>query len=187
MDRWCKSGHLATVGTSLPAIAASFPHHLEFQHMLISVGSKAHAFALPTKPGQVVDLATVIGHEPVVLLFFPLSFSPVCTAEMCHFRDAWSKWSQAGCKVFGVSVDSPFVTAKFSELEKIPFPLLSDFNKDVSRSYGALHEDLMGLKGVSKRAAFVIDAKGIVKYAWISEDPSVQVEFSAIEKAVQSC
>jgi len=155
--------------------------------MLISVGSKAPAFALPCQPGQVVDLATVIGHEKVVLLFFPLAFSPVCTQEMCHFRDAWSKLSAMNCKIFGVSVDSPFVVAKFREMENIPFPLLSDFNKDVARTYGALHEDLMGLKGVAKRAAFVIDAKGIVQYAWISENPGVQVEFLAIEKTVQSC
>ena len=154
--------------------------------MLISVGSKAHAFALPTKPGQVVDLATVIGHEPVVLLFFPLSFSPVCTAEMCHFRDGWSKWSQAGCKVFGVSVDSPFVTAKFSELEKIPFPLLSDFNKDVARSYGALHEDLMGLKGVSKRATFVIDRTGKIAYAAVQESPGEQIDFEALRAALHA-
>ena len=111
--------------------------------MLISVGSKAPAFALPCQPGQVVDLATVIGHEKVVLLFFPLAFSPVCTQEMCHFRDAWSKLSAMNCKIFGVSVDSPFVVAKFREMENIPFPLLSDFNKDVARTYGALHEDLM--------------------------------------------
>ncbi|MSR34442.1 MAG: redoxin domain-containing protein [Phycisphaerales bacterium] len=155
--------------------------------MLISVGSKAPAFALSCQPGQVVDLATVIGHEKVVLLFFPLAFSPVCTTELCHFRDTFVKLNGMGCKVFGVSVDSPFVTAKFRELEKIPFPLLSDYNKDVSRSYGALHEDLSGLKGVSKRSVFVIDAKGIVQYAWISENPSVQVEFSAVEKIVQSC
>ena len=91
------------------------------------------------------------------------------------------------CKIFGVSVDSPFVVAKFREMENIPFPLLSDFNKDVARTYGALHEDLMGLKGVAKRAAFVIDAKGVVQYAWISQNPGVQVEFLAIEKTVQSC
>ena len=92
--------------------------------MLISVGSKAPAFALPCQPGQVVDLATVIGHEKVVLLFFPLAFSPVCTQEMCHFRDAWSKLAAMNCKIFGISVDSPFVVAKFRELENIPFQLM---------------------------------------------------------------
>lgn len=186
VGKWCMDAHRATVAASAPAIVARFAP-FGVNSMLISVGSKAPAFALPCQPGQVVDLASVIGHEKVVLLFFPLAFSPVCTEELCHFRDAWSKLSAMNCKVFGVSVDSPFVTAKFREMEKLPFPLLSDFNKDVSRAYGALHEDLMGLKGVSKRSAFVIDATGHVKYVSISEDPRVQVDFVSIEKAVQSC
>lgn len=154
--------------------------------MSLTVGSQAPSFSLPCQPGQMVDLAPIIGHEQVVLLFYPLAFSPVCTKEMCHFRDAWSLWSSLGCKVFGISIDSPFVSAKFREMEKIPFQLLSDFNKVVTRSYGALHEDLMGMKGVAKRSAFVIGANGKVKYAWVSEDPGVQVDFAAIEKAVKS-
>lgn len=93
----------------------------------------------------------------------------------------------SGMQGFAVSVDSPFTVAKFREIERIPFPVLSDFNKDVSRLYGALHEDLVGMKGVSKRSAFVIDAKGVVQYASISEDPRVQVDFTAIENAVKAC
>lgn len=155
--------------------------------MSVTVGSRAPAFTLPSEPGTTVDLATSIGHEKVVLLFIPLAFSPVCTVEMCHFRDQWNRWTALGCKVFAVSVDSPFTVAKFRELEKIPFPVLSDFNKDVSRLYGAIHENLMGLQGVSKRSAFVIDSKGIVTYASISEDPRVQVDFDAIENAVKAC
>ncbi len=155
--------------------------------MSLTVGSKAPAFTLPSQPGHPVDIGAHIGNEKFVLLFIPLAFSPVCTAEMCHFRDHWNHWTSLGCKVFAVSVDSPFAVAKFRDLEKIPFPVLSDFNKDVSRLYGALHEDLMGLKGVSKRSAFVIDAKGVVKYGWVSEDPRVQVDFAAIEVAVKAC
>jgi peroxiredoxin len=134
-----------------------------------------------------VDMSAHLGRRKTVLLFFPLAFSPVCQAEMCTFRDGWSKWQGLGCDVFGVSIDSPFVVDKFREMERIPFPLLSDFNKDVARQYGALHEDLMGLKGVAKRAAFVVDASGVVRYAWISDDPRVQVDFEAIEKAVKAC
>ncbi|MEY4787234.1 MAG: hypothetical protein RL692_1128 [Planctomycetota bacterium] len=155
--------------------------------MSLTVGSKAPAFTLPSQPGQPVDVGAIIGQEKIVLLFIPLAFSPVCTAEMCHFRDHWNQWAALGCKVFAVSVDSPFAVAKFRELENIPFPILSDFNKDISRLYGALHEDLIGMKGVSKRSAFVFDAKGIVKYASVSEDPRVQVDFAAIEAAVKAC
>jgi peroxiredoxin len=84
-------------------------------------------------------------------------------------------------------VDSPFVAQKFREDENLPFPLLSDFNKEVCASYGALHEDLMGLKGVAKRSAFVIDRDGMITYAWVSEDPGNMVDFPAIKAAVEAC
>ena len=155
--------------------------------MSVAVGTKAPAFTLPSKPGNPVDLSQTLGHQKTVLLFFPLAFSPVCQAEMCTFRDGWSKWERLGCKVFGVSIDSPFVVEKFREMERIPFLLLSDFNKEMAAAYGALHADLMGLKGVTKRAAFVVDAGGVVRYEWVSDDPRVQVDFDAIEKAVAAC
>jgi peroxiredoxin len=155
--------------------------------MAVTLGSKAPAFTLPSQPGTPVDVGALFGREKVVLLFVPLAFSSVCTAAMCHLRDEWTKWQSLGCKVFAVSVDSPFTVAKWRELDRIPFPVLSDFNKDVARMYGALHEELMGLKGVAKRSAFVIDAQGVVRYASVSEDPKVQVDFAAIEQAVRSC
>lgn len=153
--------------------------------IFMRTGDKAKGFTLPSKPGNPVDVGSVIGKEPVVLLFFPLAYSSVCTAEMCHMRDSWSQWSALGAQVFGISVDSPFVTDKFRQDEKIPFPILSDFNKDVSRSYGVLHEDLLGLKGVSKRSAFVIGKDGTVKYAWVTDDPKVQVPFEEVKAAVK--
>ncbi|MDZ4832079.1 MAG: redoxin domain-containing protein [Phycisphaerae bacterium] len=148
------------------------------------VGDRAPAVALPCKPGEVVDLANVFGKEKVVLLFIPLAFSPVCTTELCTFRDSWSQWNELGAKVYAISVDSPFVTDKFRQSEGIPFPVLSDFNKTVSASYNALHADLMGLKGVSKRSAFVVDRNGVIAYAWVSEDPRTQVDFEAVRAAV---
>lgn len=155
--------------------------------MSVIVGSKAPAFKLPAKPGQVVDVGAKLGHEKVVLLFFPLAFSSVCTTEMCTLRDDWSKWTALGCTIYAISVDSPFVTDKFRQELGIPFDVLSDFNKDVSRTYGALFEELMGLKGVGKRAAFVIDASGKVVYAKVNEEAGQQVDFAAIEEAVRSC
>ena len=154
--------------------------------MTAQVSEKAPTFALPEAPGQMVDVGEVIGTAPVVLLFFPLAFSPVCTTEFCTFRDSWDEWEAIGAKVFGISIDSPFVAAKFKESERLPFPLLSDFNKEVAAMYGALHEDLMGLKGVAKRAAFVINRDGEITYAWISDDPGVQVNFDEIKAAVEA-
>jgi peroxiredoxin len=103
---------------------------------------------------------------------------------MCHFRDDWSTWSSLGAKVFGISIDSPFVTERFRKELELPFPLLSDFNKDVATTYGALHDDLHGMKGVTKRAAFVVGSDGVVTYAWVSEDPGVQVDFDAVKAAI---
>jgi glutaredoxin-dependent peroxiredoxin len=150
-------------------------------------GEPAPPIKLADAPGHEIDLAEVFGKRKAVILFFPLAFSPVCTEEFCTFRDNWAKWSDLGCDVYGISVDSPFVVKKFRETENIPFPILSDFNKTVSRAYGAFHRDLFGMKGVSKRAAFVVDAAGNVVYRWVSNDPRKQVKFDAIRRAVKNC
>lgn len=155
--------------------------------MALQVGTSAPHFELPAKPGEPVNVGALIGREKVVVLFFPLAFSSVCTEEMCHFRDHWSEWSGLGCKVFGVSIDSPFVVDKFRTELNVPFPILSDFNKTVAASYDALHADLMGLKGVTKRAAYVIDSTGKIAYAWEAEIPKTQVDFTAIKAAVAAC
>ena len=151
--------------------------------MAVQKGDSAPAITLPARPKEMVEVP--IGQEKVVLLFFPLAFSPVCTDEMCQMRDSWSEWEALDAKVLGISVDSPFVTDRFRSEEKIPFDLLSDFNKVVSSTYGVLHEDLIGLKGVAKRSAFVIDADGKVAYAWVTDDPRVQVPFDEVKAALK--
>jgi peroxiredoxin len=153
--------------------------------MSIRTGDKAVPFTLPAKPGGPVDIGEILGREPVVLLFFPLAFSPVCTDEMCMMRDGWSAWEGLGAQVFGVTVDSPFVTEKFREELGIPFPILSDFNREVANTYGALHEDLRGLKGVTKRACFVIDKTGVVIYDWVSDDPSQLPDLDQVASALR--
>jgi peroxiredoxin len=154
--------------------------------MSLPVGSIAPSFKLPCKPGEEVDVGASLGREKVVILFFPLAYSSVCTEEMCHLRDHWSEWGSLGCKIFGVSIDSPFVTDKFRADLGVPFPILSDFNKTASASYDALHADLMGLKGVTKRAAYVVGSDGKITYAWEAEIPKTQVDFNAIKAAVAS-
>lgn len=153
--------------------------------MTIRKGDTAKGFTLPRKPGETVDVGRHIGTDKVVLVFFPLAFSSVCTAELCGVRDDWSSWSDLDAKVYGISVDSPFVTEKFREELGLPFPILSDFNREVSSMYGVLHEDLKGLKGVSKRSVFVIDSDGRVVYDWVSDDPSVQPDFGAVRAAIR--
>lgn len=153
--------------------------------MAIRKGDTATPFTLPSKPGDPIDVGAHIGKDRIVLLFFPFAFSSVCTAEMCHMRDSWTQWQQLDAKIFGISVDSPFVTDRFRTEENIPFPILSDFNKEVARQYGAIHEQLKDFKGVAKRSAFVIDTGGKVIYDWVSDDPSKQVPFEEVKAALQ--
>lgn len=151
--------------------------------MTVREGDRAPGFELPAAPGEVVDVGELLGRETVVLLFFPLAFSSVCTREMRTVRESWDDWEAIGARVFGISVDSPFVTARFREEERLPFPVLSDFNRDVAREYGVLHEDLFGLRGVAKRSAFVIGSDGTVAYAWVSDDPGREPDYDAMRDA----
>jgi peroxiredoxin len=152
--------------------------------MSIQAGDKAPPFTLPDRPGNEIDVGERIGQRPVVLLFFPLAFSGVCTTEMCTMRDDWSQWGDLDADVFGISVDSPFVNAKFREENDVPFPLLSDFNKRVAADYGVLYEEFFGLQGVAKRSAFVIGTDGTVVYQWVTEDSGVEPDYGAVREAV---
>ena len=154
--------------------------------MSVRTGDTAPGFTLPYQPGETVDLGAHFGQDKVVLLFFPLAFSSVCTAELCRVTSDWVEWDELDARVFGISIDSPFVSKRFREEEGIGFPLLSDFNKTVAAEYGVLYEDLIGLKGVAKRSAFVIDRNGVVVYAWVSEDSGVEPDYEAIKRAVEA-
>ena len=150
-----------------------------------TTGDLAPRFALPAAPGEVVEVGASIGERPIVLLFFPLAFSSVCTEELCAVRDDWGAWTDLDADVFGISVDSPFVTRRFREEMSLPFPLLSDFNHDVGAAYGVLYEDYFGLRGVARRAAFVIGRDGRIAYDWVSERDDVLPDFGAVQKAVR--
>jgi peroxiredoxin len=153
--------------------------------MTVKPGDPAPTFVLPEAPGKTVDLAARVGSRPVVLLFFPLAFSPTCTAEMCAMRDDWNAWEDLDADVLGISVDSPFVTSRFRQEHGLPFPVLSDFNREAAREYGVLYEDFYGLKDVAKRAVFVIDRDGRVAYRWVSEDASVEPDYEEVKEAIR--
>ena len=157
--------------------------------MSIALGSKAPDFTLKTKTSsglEEVSLKTFLGKQNVVLLFFPLVYTSVCTQEMCEVRDGLDTYKNLDAQVFAISVDSPFAQEAWAKAERLNFPVLSDFNKEVSAAYGALYEDLLGFKGVSKRSAFVIDKKGIVRYASVSEDAKKLPDFNAIKACLES-
>ena len=150
--------------------------------MALEVGQSAPAFSLFNTEKEEVKLSELKGQN-VLLLFFPLAFTSVCTAELCDVRDSLKMYENLNAKPLGISVDSLFSLKKFKEEQNLNFELLSDFNKEVSTSYGALYETFgFGMKGVTKRAAFIIDEEGIVQYAEVLENAGLQPDFKAIKE-----
>ena len=137
--------------------------------MSVDVGTRAPDFTLTDQDRRPVTLSALQG-KPVVLTFFPAAFSSVCAKEMCTFRDSMAQLGRANAQVFGTSVDTFFTLKAFQDQQKLTFPLLSDFNKQVIRDYGVFNEDMIGLKGIAKRAVFVIDKDGVVRHREVLED-----------------
>ena len=152
--------------------------------MALQAGQEAPDFSLFNTQKQEVKLSEQRGQN-VLLLFFPLAFTSVCTAELCSVRDSLKIYEGLKAKPFGVSVDSLHTLKKFKEEQHLNFELLSDFNKEVSNAYGAIYEMFgYGMRGVSKRAAFVIDENGIIQYAEVLENAGLQPNFEAIKETL---
>jgi peroxiredoxin len=161
-------------------VGASYSITLNIDPMPLKVGDKAPLFTLYSDAKEEVSLTDYTGRR-VVLLFFPLAFTGVCTEEMCTMRDSLEGYNALDADILAISVDSVFTLEKFREQEGLNFPLLSDFNKEVSRQYGALYDTfVLGMEGVSKRAAFVIDGQGVIRYAEVLGSAGDQPDYSAI-------
>jgi peroxiredoxin len=154
---------------------------------MLQPGDKAPDFALRASDKALVKLSEQRGKN-VVLLFFPFAFTGVCTNELCMMRDSLAEYNDLDAQILAISVDSPYTLAKWKEEQGFNFPMLSDFNKSVSKKYDALYKEFgLGLKGVSKRAAFVIDAKGIVQYAEVLENAGELPNFEAVKQILKNC
>lgn len=152
--------------------------------MKIEAGQNAPDFSLYDSDKNKVTLSDYKGKQ-VLLLFYPQAFTGVCTKELCTVRDNIAQYENVNAQVFGISVDSVFTLAKYKSEQSLNFPLLSDFNKEVSQAYGTLYENwIFEMKGVSKRSAFVIDEEGVVQYAEVLENAGDLPNFEAIEAAL---
>lgn len=152
--------------------------------MALASGTIAPDFRLPYAPrADPVRLSDLRG-EKVVLLFFPLAFSSVCTEEMCTVGERYDRYREMEARVFGVCVDSPFVTERFAEECGGVFPILSDFNREVIHDYDVVNPDLFGLAETPHRAVYVIDPVGRIAWSWVGENPDVMPDFDAVEAAV---
>ena len=154
--------------------------------MELTIGQKAPDFKLFSSELKEISLSDYSGKK-VVLQFFPMAFTGVCTTQLCTMRDTFGYYSDMGVEVLAISVDSPFTLAKFKEENNYQFPLLSDFNKEVSQAYGAYYDEFVfQLKGVSKRAAFVLDENQNILYAEVLESAGDLPDFDAIHKTLNA-
>ncbi|MET4081373.1 peroxiredoxin [Pedobacter sp. UYP30] len=154
--------------------------------MALQIGDTAPDFTLYNSELTEVSLSSFRGKR-VIIHFFPMAFTGTCTEQLCTARDNFSFYEGVNAEVLGISVDSPFTLAKFKQDQSYQFQLLSDFNKEVSRAYGSLYEEFVfGLKGVSKRAAFVVDEEGKIAYAEVLEDAGNLPNFKAIDDTLKA-
>ncbi len=147
------------------------------------VGEKAPDFTLPDQDLKPRSLSEFRGKK-VVLAFYPGAFTSVCTKEMCTLRDSMNRFNELDAVVLGISVNDPFTQKAFAEANKLNFTLLSDYNREVIKKYGVYHEDFIGLKGytAAKRAVFILDKEGVIRYKWVSDDPTKEPDYDEIVK-----
>ncbi len=155
--------------------------------MALPAGTQAPDFTLKTKNADGlhdVTLSANFGRKQTVLLFFPLAFTGVCTAEMCDISSGLSAYADLGADVIAISVDSPFAQEAWAMQNKIKLTIVSDLNKTVTHAYEVLFPGLAGIGDTSARAAFVIDADGLIKYAEQTATPKDLPDFNAVKAAL---
>lgn len=153
---------------------------------MISVGSKAPDFTLPSHKREKVSLGELTAKGKVVLAFYPAAFTSVCEKELCTFRDSLERLNGLHASVVGISVDAPFANAAFAAKNGVEFPLLSDYAREVTRAYDVALDNFAGMPGytASKRAVFIVDQGGTVTYAWEGPNPGVEPDYEAVVRAL---
>ena len=153
--------------------------------MAVEVGQAAPDFTLYDSDRQQRSLGEFKGKN-VVLAFYPGAFTGVCTTEMCTLRDSSEQFNNLNAQVLGISVDPIFSQKVFSEQNNLNFPLLSDYSRQVVNQYDVALENMAGMEGytAAKRAVFVLDKEGVVRYKWVGDTPGVEPEYDEIRQAL---
>ncbi|MCL5878066.1 MAG: peroxiredoxin [Candidatus Bathyarchaeota archaeon] len=151
----------------------------------VKVGDQAPDFTLPDVDMKSRSLHEFLGQK-VVLAFFVGAFTATCTKEMCSFRDSMARLTNLNAQIIGISVNDPFSNKAFAEKNRLPYPILSDYKRDVIKQYGLESADFAGLAGyvVAKRSIFILDEKGIVRYVWVSDNPAVEPNYEEVQAAL---
>lgn len=154
---------------------------------MIQPGSKAPDFTLVDSTLAARSLKDFAGKK-TVLAFYPGAFTGVCTKEMCTFQDSMAQLNAADAQVVGISVDGPFANAEFAKRNKLTFPLLSDHDRKVTETYGIAIHDFAGMAGytAAQRAVVILDGDGVVRYAWVAENPGLEPDYAAVLKELET-
>lgn len=155
---------------------------------MVEIGEKIPKMELVDTELAVVNVKKAIKGKSAVLAFFPGAFTGVCTAELCKFRDSMAEFNSINGVVYAISVDGPFSNKGFKERNNLNFPILSDYKRKAIKKLGIVLEDFAHLPGytAAKRAVFVTDRKGVVRYKWVSDDPTVEPNYAEIKAALES-
>ena len=157
--------------------------------MALAIGTKAPDFSLPTKTAEgpkQIKLSDNFGNKNTLLLFFPMAFTGTCTTEMCTISNGLREYSDLNATVYGISGDNPFAQEAWAQKEKITVPLLSDYEHKVAKAYDVMYDSFLpqmnlGMGGVAKRSAFIIDKNGVIQYAESHDDARELPNFEKIK------
>jgi peroxiredoxin len=157
--------------------------------MPLAVGIKGPDFTLSTKTAdglKQIKLSDNFGKKNTLLLFFPMAFTGTCTTEMCEVSSGLSGYSNLNAAVYGISGDNPFAQEAWAQKEKITVPLLSDYEHEVAKAYDVMYDSFLpqmnlGMGGVPKRSAFIIDENGVIQYAESNDDARQLPNFDKIK------
>src|SRR5437660_12904785 len=157
--------------------------------MPLAVGTKAPDFALSTKTAdgaKQIRLSENFGKGNTLLLFFRMAFTGTCTTEMCEVSAGLNAYTDLNAAVYGISGDNPFAQEAWAQKEKITVPLLSDYEHKVAKAYDVMYDSFLpqlnlGMAGVAKRSAFIIDKNGVVQYAESNDDAKQLPNFDKIK------
>jgi peroxiredoxin len=153
---------------------------------MVETGSKAPDFTLMNQNREPVSLSQELGTSNVVLAFFPGAFSGTCTKELCNFRDTMGNFRNVNARVLGISTDTFFALKAWDDQQKLGFPLLSDYNKEVIHKYGVVNPDMIGLKNIAKRAVFVIDKGGVVRHREVLDDARNEPDYTRLNEVLRT-
>lgn len=155
--------------------------------MSLKTGDLAPNFNLFSSDKKEVSLTQYNGRKNLLIVFFPLAFTSICTKEMCDIRDSFTDYRNLKGDVVAISIDTIFSLEKFRNEHHLPFLLLSDFNKEASKAYNVLQPEFaFGMQGVSKSAAFVVSKNGTIQYAEVLESAGDLPNFEAIKSVLNA-